>query len=160
MTALDAPSTECRDIRNKTGFFVDCNASESEKICSYFQTAELKAGDVLFREGETGDSMAFIISGKLAVKKETEFPGKYFILSILGPGSFVGEYVATAETKNPIHNATVAAAEDTVIAILSRNDFNDLLEKHPGAGIKLLKTMLHAVAERLNSANRRLAMVF
>ena len=50
---------------------------------------EFPAGEVLFREGESGEVMFVIQSGAVRISKEVG--GEQKVLAVLGPGEFLGE---------------------------------------------------------------------
>lgn len=47
--------------------------------------------DILWEEGDTENYAAFVVSGKVGIKKKTEFEGRYMIVSTFSRGTVVGE---------------------------------------------------------------------
>jgi CRP/FNR family transcriptional regulator, cyclic AMP receptor protein len=127
---------------------------EIETLCAYFELAEVPAEATLMAEGEAGDFMGFLVKGKLAVKKETPFPGKYILLAILEPGTMVGEISFMEEGKR---NATVTVMEHCQLLIVNRRGMDELIEMHPIIGIKFLKRIIQVLSLRLQKADDRLA---
>jgi len=150
---------ECKKIEAKAGFHHFFNDPQLRQICHLFKVKTLSKGQVLFKEGEPGQFIAFVISGKLEIKKQTEFPDKHFVLAMLGPGAFVGE-MAIADKEDNIRSATATALEDTTIAFLERKDFEQLLIKYPESSVRLLRAMLRIVCQRLDGVNQRMAAIF
>lgn len=130
-----------------------------DSLCRFFTLRRLTEGEILFREGDKAAFMAFIISGKLEIKKQTEFPGKYFVLSILGRDSFFGER-AISDDETELRSATATALEETSIVLLQRGSFDNIYNNNPDVAAKLLRALLHEVSLRLNGANERMASVF
>ena len=78
---------------------------------------EYQPGDVLFREGESGDVMFVIQSGAVRIAKSVGGDDK--ILAILGPGEFLGEMAIlngkprTATATVVVDAAPIDAGDDT-----------------------------------------------
>jgi CRP-like cAMP-binding protein len=123
-------------------------------LCGYLDKKQWKKGDTVMREGEQANSMAFIISGSLSVKKETVFPGRYTIVALLERGAMVGEVSVMEKTDR---TATVVAAEDCSLFELSSENFEKLLDREPVLGVKILRRILHVVGLRIKQADDRLA---
>jgi len=67
---------------------------------------EFPAGDVLFREGDSGEVMFVIQSGAVRISKSIS--GEDKVLAVLGPGEFLGE-MAILNGKPRTATATVVA---------------------------------------------------
>ncbi len=130
---------------------------ELGQILPYLGVIYYPAGTVIFKEGDPGDFMGFVGSGKLEVKKHTEFKGKQIILALLSKGSFVGELSLIDEQPR---SATVVALEDSELVVLKREALDSLMQTHPYIGIKILKGISRILAIRLRKAGERLSIVF
>jgi CRP-like cAMP-binding protein len=131
---------------------------EVEKTLPYFEVVKYEKGKIIFNEGDEGDSIGIILSGKLEVKKRTEFKGRQVIIASLKKGSFVGE-MALANENEP-RSATVAASENSELIILSRDSLDSLIDQFPATGAKILKGLNQVLAIRLRKAVERLARIF
>ncbi len=74
----------------------------------------LREGEVLFNQGDSGNSVFFIIHGSVAVVINA------IEVARLGPGKYFGELGLML---NDRRSATIMAAEDSKIMELTRNDF-------------------------------------
>jgi len=145
-------------MRKDLMLFQFLSDDELEEVIPYLEIVDYKKGSIMFKEGEEGDSIAFIVKGKMDVKKETEFKGKQIVLATLSKGSIVGEVsFAVPEEKR---TATVEAREDTEVVILRREPFEKLIEKNPWIGIKIQKALLRILAIRLTKIVERLSFIF
>jgi len=79
------------------------------------ELVSLTSGAVLFRQGDQGDSLYIVISGRLIVSVSLN-GGAHKIIGTPGAGEIVGE-MALFERQAAL--ATVAAARDTQLAKLS-----------------------------------------
>ena len=127
---------------------------EIETLCSYLEIKDFSADTTVMTEGEPGDFIGFLVKGKLAVKKETRFPGKHILLAILDPGTMVGELSIMECCQR---NATVTALEESQLLLLSRERMNALIEAHPILGVSFLKRIIQILSLRLKKADDRLA---
>ncbi len=127
------------------------------KIACYFETATFPARTVIFREGDPAEFVGFVLSGRLEVKKQTEFKGNQLIIAILTRGAVVGELsLFDGHTRS----ATVETVEDSVLLVLRKDACEALLRDQPAIGIKLLKGFIRTLAVRLRKATERLTAVF
>ncbi|UKL13202.1 Crp/Fnr family transcriptional regulator [Dissulfurimicrobium hydrothermale] len=149
----------CLDIKISLAGLSCLKGIAIDNLSSFFALKKSLAGEILFKEGDRADWMAFIVSGKLEIKKQTEFHDKYFVLSILGSGSFIGERAILNKGELP-RSATATALEETCLAVMKWDSFEELLEKFPDIAAKLLRVLLNEVSLRLIGANNRMASVF
>jgi len=130
---------------------------DAEKVIPFFDIVDYPVGAVIFKEGDPGDFIGFVVSGKLEVKKQTEFKGNQLIIALLSSGALVGELSIFDQHKR---SATVEAVEDTIMLILRNTSLDALLQKHPYTGNKLLKGLIRILALRLRKATERLTTIF
>lgn len=128
-----------------------------EKIGCFFESVTYPAQTLIFQEGDPAEFIGFVLSGKLEVKKQTEFKGNQIIIAILTRGALVGELSIFDEHKR---SATVEAIEETTILLLRNDAFNVLLSEYPEIGIKILKGFIRTLSLRLRKTTERLATIF
>jgi CRP-like cAMP-binding protein len=85
-----------------------------EFLASKLRYQDVKAGDVVIREGETGDRFYVIAEGEFAVQSNGE------LRTQLGPRDFFGEIALLRHVER---TATVTARDDGVLFSLSRDEF-------------------------------------
>jgi CRP/FNR family cyclic AMP-dependent transcriptional regulator len=117
----------------------------------------LSAGEILWKEGDPCDYLAFIVEGRLEMKKSTEFAGKEVVIGVYSAGTIAGEICILNGTPRAV---TAVALENSSLLVLSKEDFERLLREHPESGVRLLKGMLLAISTRLRKSFERLAAVF
>jgi len=109
----------------------------------------LERGDVLFREGEPGDRLYVIGTGKIKLGRRAP-DGRENLLAILGPGEMIGEL--SLFDPGP-RTATGTAVADTTLYELAHSGLVIWLEQHPAVA----KHLLCALAGRLRRTNEALA---
>jgi len=145
-----------RDLREEIIFSLLDN-EDIEKIAPFFELNTYPFGAVVFKEEDPGDFVGLVISGKLEVKKQTEFKGNQVIIALLTKGALVGELSILDRHSR---SATVEAVEKTTMLILRNERLEALMQEHPSTGIKLLKGLLRILSIRLRKATERLTHIF
>jgi CRP-like cAMP-binding protein len=107
------------------------------------------AGEVVFREGDEGDTCYVVRTGQArAVREHSD--GRSITLASFGPGEIFGELSMFDDERR---SATVEAVEDTDAVAILGADMRRLLRAHPDIAVK----MLAGLARRLRETNERLA---
>ncbi|MEO5667956.1 MAG: cyclic nucleotide-binding domain-containing protein [Bdellovibrionota bacterium] len=102
----------------------------------------------LAREGEPGDTMFLINTGKVAVIKKT--PAGEKILATLSDGDFFGEMVLMGVQDR--RAATVKTLTEVTVLELNRLAFESLIKRSPEIAMKVISTL----AERVRDSNGKL----
>ena len=135
-------------------FFEMLKADELAVVARHMNYFEIKQGEILFKEGEQGSSICFVISGALDVYKESSIPGKNVHIATIGKNRSIGEMSVIDEYTR---SATVAARKQTSIVALTKSGFDTILEKNPTIGVAMLKKIARLVSMNLRSTSSRLA---
>lgn len=106
-------------------------------------------GDLIIREGEEGDALYIIKSGRVRI---TKFDGHGVMrdLAILENGEHFGEL---ALLDNSPRSASVYAYTDCELLRIPRSEFNNLLKNHENIERKFFKAFTLILAERLRRLN-------
>jgi predicted acylesterase/phospholipase RssA/CRP-like cAMP-binding protein len=99
----------------------------------------LAGGETLFRQGEPGDSLYVVVSGRLGVLLELSGETGARTLAELGRGESVGEMALLAEEPR---SASVIAIRDTTLVRLSRQAFERVVAGNPRAMMQLARTLV------------------
>jgi CRP/FNR family transcriptional regulator len=108
-----------------------------------------RAGEIIFREGDAGDTCYVVQEGCVRVTRNHS-DGRTITLAELRAGELFGD-LAMFDTER--RSATVEAAQDTSAVALLAGDMRRLLLRHPEISLKLLA----AFADRLKEANERIS---
>lgn len=133
--------------------FDNLDPDELAVVVKSIKVVEAMKGDIVFREGDKGGSVCFVVEGTLDVLKKSE-AGDYVALSTLTKGRSIGEMSLLDYFPR---SATVRARVESTLLILSRPDFEQLLNNHPRIGIKLLKGVARLLSLNLRKTSSRLA---
>lgn len=132
------------DLLKRIELLASLTDEELHLISSRFIIKKIKKGEVILHEEDTNNFMYMILSGKLKIVQTTG-DGKEIILAIHQSGQFFGEISLIDGKTSP---ATVMAAEDSLIILVSRKDFHDLLTNHR----KVLYNLLQIMCARLHNS--------
>lgn len=130
-----------------------------EDVVRFFQvveSVEIKKGETLFDVGQKADGMYFVVSGRLAVQKETGFGARKQVVALLDSGAPVGE---AGLLEDALRGASVVAVEDTSLVYLSKKSFDDLCKEKSELGLIFFKWLLSRVTMRLKGSTERLAHI-
>lgn len=105
-------------------------------------------GSVIVTEGEAGNEMYFILSGKVAVYLNT-FSDHAFEICELGPGEIFGEMSLLEDMPR---SATIVALEPLNVLAVDKEHFEIFLSNQPQMALKLMKSL----SGRLRSTHRKL----
>ncbi|MCA9492984.1 MAG: cyclic nucleotide-binding domain-containing protein [Myxococcales bacterium] len=133
-----------------TALFRDVAATDRMLVAPYLDERPLRAAEVLFREGEPGDSFYVVASGRLKIVR-----GGTPLVEV-GPGGSFGELTLARDVPR---SATVYAVEDTLVYGLTRDRFREVVDRRPAVGTRLLLAALDGVGDRLREVSERLSQV-
>ena len=97
------------------------------------ETRILRAGDVLFRRGETSDAGYVVLSGAIALQTETGLE------TVVRAPTLIGESALVTETTR---GATATAREPSSVLKVTRTLFHRVLDEYPDSAAKLCQTLL------------------
>ncbi|TMG76359.1 MAG: cyclic nucleotide-binding domain-containing protein, partial [Betaproteobacteria bacterium] len=109
-----------------------------------------RKGDIVFREGESGDELYVIAQGSASVCLKLSGSERETRLITFSPGTVFGE-VALLDRET--RSATVKADEDAVCYVLTRPNFDKLTDEHPAIAVKFLSNLGRELSGRLRRAN-------
>lgn len=130
--------------------FKDLTDTDLMSIQEATTTRRLHTGEILFYEGDKGDTLYAILEGKIKVTILAE-DGREVIISMLDKGEIFGEMALfDLEEKR---SATAMATEPTTLLSLMGKDFLKVLEGNSQLTMRILRTM----TGRLKNATRRIS---
>jgi CRP/FNR family transcriptional regulator, cyclic AMP receptor protein len=128
--------------------------AEDERVtlAGVMDLQRVAAGELLFDFGDPGDRMFIVRHGSVEISA-TDLMGQKIVLETAGPGAQFGEL---ALFDGGDRTAKAAAAEDSELMVLDRDNLVAFLRRHPEAGLEMLGIMSRRIRET-NVRLRRLA---
>lgn len=104
----------------------------------YSVARQYQAGEIIFHEGDNGNSMLLVLTGKVSVQKQVDNREETVMLSYLGPGEFIGEMALVEELPR---SATVVAETDCEVMEFSKESFIDSIQQEPRLAVQVLASL-------------------
>jgi len=123
------------DFLKVVPIFAGLPESLRRKIATRSSEVRLPAGEWLFRQGDEGDSLYVVRSGRLEVVIES--PNRT-VARRLSRGSVVGELALL--TREP-RSASVRARRDSELLVLTSTDFAELISHEPRFSLALMREL-------------------
>jgi CRP-like cAMP-binding protein len=113
------------------------------------------AGTEIIREGEGGDFMLMLVEGKVDVLKRDRWNAPRLIAAVEA-GKTLGEM---SMIDGEPRFATCLAAEDALVAVLTRENLARIIVEQPMLGAKILMELVLMLSQRLRLTGTRLLEV-
>jgi CRP/FNR family transcriptional regulator, cyclic AMP receptor protein len=131
-----------------TEVFGDLEERELKEVAQVAVPRHWEKGEVIFREGDVGDTCYLLRSGAVVLTREHQ-DGRTVALAELRAGMLFGEL---AMFRGETRSATAEAIEPTSAVALLASDVQRLIRRSPDLALKLLASL----AERVSRTNERL----
>jgi len=129
-----------QDLR-KSPLFQGLSDDELQTLMDNAKPVSLRAGEVLMKQGEAGDSAFVVVQGEFAITKQS---GQSVIkIDVRNPGDVLGEMALLSQAPR---SATVTAVTDCETLCISKQAFENLLSTSSTAAL----AVLHWVMNRLS----------
>ncbi|MFX0538515.1 Crp/Fnr family transcriptional regulator [Ornithinimicrobium sp. Y1847] len=138
-----------RTVVMKAPLFSALAEGDAERLMESMTPHRLARGEVVFREGDPGDSLYVVLSGKVKLAR-TSGDGRENLLSVLGPGEMFGEL----SLFDPGPRLTTAyVVSNTEFISLGNEALRAYLADHPEVAMQMLAGLAH----RLRRTNEGLS---
>lgn len=136
------------DTLKKIPLFNRLSYQQLVRIMNVTRQQPIAEGQVICREGESGEELFLIVRGRIGLTKDG------VTITELGPGSHFGEMSLVDASAR---SATATATEDGKLLTISRPDFYEILRKEAPLAVKLLWSLVRVLAERLRVTTANLS---
>jgi CRP/FNR family transcriptional regulator, cyclic AMP receptor protein len=136
------------DNLRQVPLFESLDDDAARELCKLLETLDCEADKVLFRTGDAGDAMYVIERGKVRICVQAT-DGNELTLAELGRGDFFGEMALFDGQRR---SADAVVAEESRLAVLSREHFLFFMRSNPDVALE----MLTALANRLRRTDELL----
>ena len=153
MNIVEIPLPLLRNELSAVSFLSCLTEDELDALAQFSQLCALDEGEVLIAEGTINANFYILMSGSLDVVKQGKWNKEVHVATLRDHAS-VGE---SALLEDELSTASVSAAEDTVVLILSRSQFKKYINAYPKAGLVMMTYIVFSLLQKLRSANEELA---
>jgi signal transduction histidine kinase len=125
--------------------FGDLPPAEIRKLASVAREMRFAPGQVIFKEGDPGDGLYLVTSGRVQISAVISAGERYAFSTVL-PGDVFGEMAVLDMLPRSAH---ASVEDETTVLFLPREPFVELLQNSP----KLSLTMVQEISRRLREFN-------
>ncbi|HEY7213351.1 MAG TPA: patatin-like phospholipase family protein [Thermoanaerobaculia bacterium] len=137
MIPVSPPSAaDAKAFLASTRLFGGLEDAALDEVLSHLEWLLVAGGQTVCAQGEVGDCLYLVYSGRLAVVREEN--GKPVLLGEVGRGDSVGEVAVLTGRRR---SASVRALRDVVLARLPQAATMAMLAKHPNALLTITRTL-------------------
>ncbi|MBE9532194.1 MAG: cyclic nucleotide-binding domain-containing protein, partial [Proteobacteria bacterium] len=129
----------------RTPLLSDFTEEELFEVINKVKFHNFTTGEHVFKEGDQGGSLFIIVSGEAEVVSHAK-DNTLVNYARLEEGDFFGEFTFFS---NANRNSSVKALSDLELLELTRQDLNDIIEKHPRVSEVLFEFYKERVVDRL-----------
>ncbi len=148
------------NLLRRIPLFDGLDIEELEHLSHLVSIEPVKAGEIIFHQGDPPDAFYIIESGRIEIVLEMQ--DKSEVIATLGrSGDFFGEMALIEDSPR---SATVKAITDVKLFTITQPDFSDLIAQYPSIQLEVARTLSHNLrhsdsrfAETILEKNRRLA---
>ena len=103
-----------------------------------------KKKQIVYSEGNHPNRLYYVVSGKVKAFKAND-DGKELVTELYSPGDFFG-YIAMLE--ETVYRDTTETMEETLLAIIPKEDFDELLNNNPQVAKKFIQLLAKNISEK------------
>lgn len=140
----------------KIPLFSELSDAELDRLAALGRQQACPRGEKIFAEGEPGDALYLIETGKVRISKQIPGIGEE-ALAILEPGSVFGEMALLDDGPR---SADAIAHEACTLFVIEREPFESMLFVDKELAYQVLSGVVRVLAARLRDTNDKMAAFF
>ena len=115
-------------------------------MLKHLRWVHVKSGEVLFRQGDSRQTVYLVVSGRLRVLRQDEL-GETHVLGDMRRGETLGEMaLITGEPRT----ATIVAVRDSVLVSLSRSGYEQVISSYPLVSMRVARFIIERIRPTLS----------
>ncbi len=122
-------------------------------LAPFVKEEEYRAGDVIFREGDNGNKLYILVDGQVGVRSQV-LGNKEAFLAKIEKRDFFGEL--SLFEAGPRRVTAVALADNTILFVMAKQEFEELCQSEPFVSYKLIREMLNTFSLKLKESENEL----
>ncbi|MBI1759573.1 MAG: Crp/Fnr family transcriptional regulator [Actinobacteria bacterium] len=137
------------DVLARSGLLQEVDPAAAEALAAQFEYVDVPRGHIIFHEGEPGDSLYIVLSGKIKLGRRSA-DGRENLVAVMGPSDQFGEL--SVFDPGP-RTATAVAIVDSRLARMAKPALQRWITDRP----EIAERLLRVLARRLRRTNNMLA---
>ena len=135
-------------LLKRIDIFAGLTVSELSAIASITEEIDYPPDAQVICQGDSGETLYLIISGKVGVEKRLE-DGTEMELDQISAGDYFGEM---ALFRDPKRSASIVTLEPTRLLFLHKQEFNDMVLEYP----QIALAICNALSERIRKLHQKM----
>ena len=144
--------------------FSDFNSSNEEhrrllkEVCLLLEPQSYNSGDVIIKEGDTGDTLYILYEGTVQIRRNTPSNDQFAVVNLTTEQNvFFGE---VALIDRDTRSASVIAIENCKVLKLDGSRFKELCDKEPVLGYHVMYRISRRIASALRRSNKEMMTLY
>ena len=142
-----------REAVRRVPFLARLSPASIEALVSLLGARRLGEDEVLYKEGDPGDALMMVVSGRLSVRVRSTASTQDAEVAAVYPGEVVGEMACVDPGPR---SATVVATEITQVLELTRSTMRVLMSNAPEVAVAVHGAVIQLLSRRLRDTNSRI----
>jgi CRP-like cAMP-binding protein len=136
----------------KSRLFEGLIPEEVEMLAELTQQKNYGIGDVVFEQGDVGDSLFLLIEGSVEVVQKDEAGSEFVITTLMAP-TFFGEM---SLIDKEYRSATIRAKEESTLLCLTNENLHSFARVYKNGFTLVVINIARVLSSRLRETNRKL----
>ncbi len=117
--------------------FADLSVNELAAVASVTEEASFDEMEVVFREGDIGDTLFLVVEGEVAVIKDWNAE-REFELDTIGPGDYFGEMALFGDDRR---SATIRVKKNARFLTLNKQELQEIVREYPQIALHVCRVL-------------------
>lgn len=138
---------------HQISIFQDLTEDEASRVAAVCVERTYHEGEIIFVEHTEGNELFLILEGEVTIQLELTNQDDAMPLVTLGPGDVFGELSVVDEAPR---SATARCVRSARVLVLTKEDFDRLIESDHDLGLKVMRNVAQLVSRRVRQANQKI----
>jgi CRP-like cAMP-binding protein len=121
----------------KIEIFADLSINELAAVASVTEEAAFDEMEIVFREGEIGETLFLVLEGEVAVIKDCQ-ADREFELDSIGPGDYFGEMALFGDD---LRSATIRVKKTARFLTLNKQELQEIVREYPQIALHVCRVL-------------------
>lgn len=142
---------EFKQVLQGVDLFEGLMADDLDKVAKICSEKRFRSGEIIAREGETGDELFIITEGFVEILLGEKLMTTPRVVVSLGSGQIIGEMALLDQ--GPRSASARATSDPTVVQMIQREDFEGLCQQNTNIGYIVMRNLAADLSFKLRHRN-------
>lgn len=144
---------EIREVLRRVPFLASLSDKKIDALSAALSSRSVRAGEILFRQGDQGDAMIIVGKGRLSVRVAQKPGAPETEVAAIYPGEVVGEMACVDPAPR---SASVVASKAAFIFEVQRKMLQAIQSKAPAVAVAIVGGVITYLTRRIRETNERI----